>query len=308
VLQRPDLSVVIVNWNTRDLLAQCLQSVYDTAGELQIEVIVVDNASADGSVEMVQSRFPQVRLIRNTENVGFTRANNQALAICKGRYALLLNSDAVVLPGSLMTLVRFADAHSKAGIVGARLLNPDGSFQASFTDFPTLWREFLMLSGLGRLLHGRWYPSRGPRQSQQTVQADYVEGACLLVRREAMDEVGVFDEGYFMYAEEVDWCYRMKQAGWEVWFLAQAPIIHYGGGSSRQRRTRSEAELYRSRIRFFHKHYGAEAAARLKMLIYAITAVKGVWHGTLRKLSGGRRGRMVVGWRELRALLEGARP
>jgi len=302
--ERVDVSIIIVNWNTRDLLAQCLQSVYDTVNGLDFEVIVVDNASADGSVAMVRQRFPRVRVVANGENVGFVRANNQALPHCQGRYVLLLNSDTQVLPGSLSRTVRFMDAHPKAGIVGVQLLNPDGTFQASYTPFPTLWREFLILSGLGRWLVRPTFPSYGSQVERGAQRiAGYLEGAYLMARREAVDEVGGLDERIFMYAEDVDWCYRFHQAGWEVWYLPDAPIVHYGGQSSKKRGGRMEAELYRSRVYFFRKNYGRFAAMCLKVLIYAMTLPKILIHGVLRSVTKGRRGRIVTGWKELRLAL-----
>ncbi|MEJ2557926.1 MAG: glycosyltransferase family 2 protein [Anaerolineae bacterium] len=297
------MSAIVVNWNTHDLLAQCLASLLDTIGSLDMEVLVVDNASSDGSQAMVRSRFPDVRLIENRENVGFARANNQATALSRGRYMLMINSDAIATPGAIQSMVDLADAESRAGIVGAQLLNPDGSFQASHTSFPTLWQEFLILTGLGRLLRGRWYPSRGPTQDRGPQIVDYVEGACLLVRRQAIEEVGGLDEGYFMYAEEVDWCYAMKQGDWQVWYQPNARIIHYGGASSCHRRTQREADLYRSRVRFFRKHYGDRAAIGLKMLIYGLTVVKIVIHRPLRLISRNRRGRAIVSMNDLIASL-----
>nr|TEU11950.1 MAG: glycosyltransferase family 2 protein [Anaerolineales bacterium] len=300
-----DLSIIIVNWNTRDLLAKCLDSIFQTVWTSAYEIIVVDNNSTDGSVNMVHTQYPTVRFIENQQNVGFTQANNQALAVSYGRYVLLLNSDTEVQPGALDALVCFMDAHSTAGAAGGHLLNPDGSFQASHTDFPTLWREFLILSSLGRALLRPSYPSYGPEVEKGPQRVDYIEGACLLVRREAVEQVGGLDEGFFMYAEEVDWCYRMKQAGWEVWYLPEVRVIHHGGGSSRQRENRMEAELYRSRIRFFRKHYGGGQAIYLKALVYAFTFVKSVWHRPLRWLTGSRCGRTVVGLRELNTMLRG---
>jgi len=298
-----DLSIVIVNWNTCDLLAQCLQSIHDTASDLDPEIVVVDNGSTDGSVRMIRERFPRTHVIVNAENMGFVRANNQAIARCQGRYVLLLNSDTKVLPGALDEMVRFMDAHPDAGVAGARLLNPAGTFQASHSPFPTLWREFLMLSGLGRRFVRPRYPSYGPEVEKGVQQVDYVEGACLLVRREAVDKVAGLDEGIFMYAEEVDWCYRFAQAGWEVWYLPHVTIVHYGGQSSKQCQGRMEAELYRSRIYFFRKHYGLIQSQLLKVLIYLITPVKWAAHRTVHLLSGGTKGRNVVGWRELRMIL-----
>lgn len=299
-----DLSIVIVNWNTRDLLAQCIESIYDTVSDLDFETIVVDNASTDGSVEMVRRDFPQVQIIANAENVGFVRANNQAIARCQGRYVLLLNSDTQALPGSLDKTVQFMDEHPNAGIVGVRLLNPNGTFQASYTPFPTLWREFLMLSGLGRWLIRPTFPSYGPQveKGPQRIKG-YVEGAYLAARRGAVDQVGGLDERIFMYAEDVDWCYQFHQGGWEVWYLPQAPIIHYGGQSSKKRRKRGEAELYRSRVYFFYKHYGKATAFGLKVLIYAMTVPKILIHRLLRAVTQGRRGRIVTSWKELHLAL-----
>lgn len=299
----PDISIIIINWNTRDLLAECLESLYQTISGTSFDIWVVDNASTDDSVPMVQAKFPEVQFILNRDNVGFARANNQAMAASQGRTMLLFNSDAVATPGAVASLLETIKAHPQAGIVGGRLLNPDGSFQASHSPFPNLWQEFLILSGLGRLLYGRWYPSRGPQEAKGPQPVDYVEGACLLVRREAFEQVGGLDEGYFMYAEEVDWCYSMRQAGWQVWYQPAARIIHYGGGSSRNRRTQREADLYRSRVRFFRKHYGNVAAMALKTLIYSLTAIKVITHGSLRLLSGNRRGRVVVGLGDLMTAL-----
>jgi hypothetical protein len=191
-------------------------------------------------------------------------------------------------------MVYLADTQQYAGIVGAQLLNPDGSFQASHTRFPDLWQEFLILSGLGRLLYGRWYPSHSAAEDKGPQIVDYVEGACLLVRREAYEQVGGLDEGYFMYAEEVDWCYAMREKGWQVWYQPAAKVIHLGGGSSHNRRIQREADLYRSRVRFFRKHYGDRAAWMFKLQLYSITVVKFVGHGLLRLISGGRYGRPVV--------------
>jgi N-acetylglucosaminyl-diphospho-decaprenol L-rhamnosyltransferase len=299
-----DLSIIIVNWNTRELLAQCLQSLEDTIQDASFDVWVVDNGSSDDSVAMIQGQFPRTHLIANPENVGFVRANNQAIARCRGRHVLLLNSDAQALSGSVDETVQFMDEHPRAGIVGVRLLNADRTFQASYTPFPTLWREFLILSGLGRWLIRSTFPSYGPQMEKGARKIKgYMEGAYLLARREALDQVGGLDERIFMYAEDVDWCYRFHRAGWEVWYLPHAPIIHYGGQSSKKRRGRMEAELYRGRVYFFYKHYGRVAASGLKTLIYALTLPKILGHGLLRFVTRGRRGRIVTGWQELRQAL-----
>ncbi len=299
-----DDSVIIINWNTCDLLSNCLDAASQFGGDLVGEIIVVDNGSTDGSQAMLRARFPQVRLIQNNKNLGFAQANNQALAVSGGRYALLLNSDALLTANALQAMLSLAESKPRAGIVGACLLNADGTFQASHTSFPNLWQEFLILSGLGRLRFGRHYPSHGPEEDKGPQIVDYVEGACLLVRQEAFEGAGGLDEGYFMYAEEVDWCYTMREKGWQVWYQPAAKVTHLGGGSSRRRQGQREADLYRSRIRFFQKHYGSGAARLLKLQIYAFTAIKTFAHGLLRLVSGGRYGRQVVSLRYLIAELK----
>jgi len=299
-----DLSIVIVNWNTQELLDQCLQSLENTVQTVDYRVWVVDNGSVDGSVAMVQSRYPSVHVIANSENVGFVRANNQALAHCVGRYVLLLNSDTQALPGSIDESVRFMDGRPLAGMVGVRLVNPDETFQASYTPFPTLWREFLILTSLGRRLIRPYYPSSGPQiECGEQEIAGYMEGAYLLARREALEQVGELDERIFMYAEDVDWCYRFYKAGWELWYLPMCPVVHYGGQSTSKRPGRMEAELYRGRVYFFRKHYGRAAALCLTTLIYALTGIKLLIHRGLRWVTRGRWGRSVASWREVRMAL-----
>ncbi len=293
-MESPDISVIIVNWNTRELLGKAIQSVVDTAQKFFVEIIVVDNGSTDGSQTMLTSRYPLAQLVQNTENEGFARANNQAARLAGGRHLLLLNSDAALYRGALNSLVTIMEHNPRIGIVGAQLRNPDDSFQASHTPFPTLWQEFLILSGLGRLLYGAYYPSRGPEEAQGPRKVDYVEGACMLIRREAYEQVGGMDEGYFMYAEEVDLCYAMQKQGWEVWYQPDARVLHHGGGSSRNRRTAREGDLYQSRVRFFRKNYGVLQVEILKTLIYMSTFAKWAIHGMLRTFSRGRRGRTVI--------------
>lgn len=294
-----DLSIIVVNWNTRQMLANCLASIEATLQGFAHEVIVVDNGSIDGSQAMLKARFPRVRLIQNEENVGFARANNQALAVSAGTYALLLNSDALLSANAAKAMLDLAKAKPRAGIVGAQLLNEDGTFQASHTPFPSLRQEFMTLSGLGRLFCSGWYPSREAEEDKGPQLVDYVEGASLLVRREAFEDVGGMDEHYFMYSEEVDWCYAMKERGWEIWYHPAAKVIHLGGGSSYNRSTQRESDLYRGRVQFFRKHYGNTSARLLKLQIYSLTAVKIAVHGILRSVTLGRCGRSVVSLKQL---------
>lgn len=269
-----DVSVIVVNWNTKDLVTQCLQSVHDTIGSLDFEIIVVDNASTDGSPEMVCERFPQVRLLDNRENVGFAVANNQAIRASQGRYILLLNSDTVALPGALSQMVHFLDCHPDTGAVGPKLINPDGSFQASYADFPTLLTESLQAFGLARWLYGPYCPSPPPRPGERACTVDWVAGACLMVRREVVDTVGLLDEDYWMYSEETDWCYRIHQAGWNIYYLPEIEIIHIGEASSSKRHPEMVAQLYRSKWRFFSKHRSALQVNLLRAAIVCASLIK----------------------------------
>lgn len=266
-----DLSIVIVSCNVRDLLAQCLESVSSQSArqapspptddwQLTTEVFVVDNASHDGSTAMVRERFPSVHLIENVENCGFAAANNQAFAETRGRYVLMLNPDTVVRPGALETLVRFMDAHAsrRAGACGGKLLYADGTLQHSAFAFPTLAQTFLDFFPLNwrfadSRLNGRypreWY-ARG-----EPFQIDHPLGADLMIRREVAERVGWLDEKFFIYCEEIDWCIRVKRAGWQIWCVPQAEIVHHEAQSTRQHRDAMFVELWRARFRLFEKHY-----------------------------------------------------
>jgi len=275
-----DLSIIIVNWNTRELLAQCLESVggnFETWKCGNMETFVVDNASTDGSAAMVRERFPWVRLIENAENVGFARANNQAIQQTEGRYILLFNSDALLTADSLVNLISFADAHPQAGIIGVRLLNFDGSFQAAFNDFPTLLRVVMETWGLVQFIkRNPHYPSYPPHQSETATMCDWVGGACLLVRRQAIQQVGVLDENFFMNSEEVDWCFRMRQAGWQVWYTPTVEIVHLGGGSANRRSATQRMRLYEGKVRFLAKHYGSIAARVARLNFRLSSGVKAI--------------------------------
>jgi len=290
----PRVTVVVPSWNTRELLALCLESVISTGEGVDCEILVVENASSDGSAELARGFHPSVRLIENANNVGFARACNQGIAASRAPYLLFLNSDARLLPGTLSALVELATLHPRCGVAGVQVRDGSGGFQASHARFPSWSQELLMLSGLGRLLYGSTYPSHGPDEARGARSVDWVSGACLFGRRAALDAVGGFDEDYFMYGEEMDLCYRMRRSGWEVWYEPAARAIHLGGGSSSRRTLEREADLYCGRVRFFRRHRGARAAAVLTAMIYGFTGFKLAWHTALRRLSGGRRGRPVV--------------
>lgn len=271
-----DLAVIVVNWNTRALLAECLQSVYDTVHDLGFEVLVVDNASSDGSAEMVRERFGSVRLIENDENLGFARANNQAMAQSQAEYLLLLNSDAVLLPGALDYLVAFMRENPDVGAVGPRLLNADGSTQPSCHPMLTPWREFWRLSFLDRVVPLAAYPF-SLQDGVFPKSVDVLKGACMLLRRAALQEVGLFDEGYFMYTEEMDLCLRLTQAGWPLYWAPAARVIHYGGQSTAQIPEEMYIELYRSKMRFHSKFGGRRRASYFRALLFSAYMPRYLW-------------------------------
>jgi N-acetylglucosaminyl-diphospho-decaprenol L-rhamnosyltransferase len=260
---RVELSVVIVSWNVRELLGRCLASIEAHSPGVPYEVWVVDNASADGSGAMVRARFPGVRLIENGENVGFAAANNQAIREAGGRYLVLLNPDTEVRAGALRALVEFLEDHPRAGAAGARLLNGDGSLQASCHPMLTPGRELWRLLFLERIWRRATYRmERWDVRAPRRVEA--IKGACLALRRAALDEVGLLDEGYFMYSEEVDLCYRLAQAGWELWWVPQAEVVHHEAGSTRQAAEAMYVQLYRSKVEFYRKTRGEASARRFK--------------------------------------------
>ncbi len=265
----PDLSVIIVNWNVRDLLQRCLQSVFASPFAGHLEVIVVDNASTDGSVEMVRAEFPQVRLVANAENRGFPAANNQGLALARGRYVLLLNPDTEVLSDALQTMVAFADGHPDVGVVGPKLLNPDGSVQSSRRRFPTfataLWESTWLQPYAPRRLLKRYYALDRPDDEIQDV--DWVTGAALMARREAVEQVGPLDEGFFMYSEELDWCRRFRGVGWRAVYLPTAQIVHYVGKSSEQVLPARHIHFQTSKVRYFRKYHGPVVAEVLRLFL-----------------------------------------
>jgi GT2 family glycosyltransferase len=231
---------------------------------VDFEVIVVDNASNDGSVEMVKKDFPQVTLIENLQNHGFAAANNQGINIAKGQYVLLLNSDTVILDKTIQKTVSFADAHPEAAVVGCRVLNPDRTLQPTCFMFPSILNMLLSTTYLYKLFpkskfFGRermtWWDRNDVRE------VDVVTGCFMLVRQEAIKKVGTMDERFFMYSEETDWCYRLRKAEWKILFIPDAEIIHFGGQSSKQAAAKMVLLLRGSRLLFFKKHKGPLVSA-----------------------------------------------
>lgn len=269
-----NLSIVIINWNTRQLLKECLTSVAERVGALAAEVWVVDNASTDGSPEMVERDFPQVRLIRNVENRGFAAANNQAIERASGRYVLLLNSDTVVLENVLGESVRYMDEHPDVAVFGCRVLNPDRTMQATCFQEPTFVNLVLKTTGLFRLRWPRWcgreHLSHWRRDTERDV--DVVTGCYMMVRREAMEQVGLLDESFFFCGEETDWCRRFRRAGWKVRFAPVGEIIHHGNASGRKLNCRRDLLLTAGLVRFHRKHHGVLGGVVAWALLWGFNA------------------------------------
>lgn len=252
------LTVAIVSWNTQALLAACLESLRHELYGLAAEVYVVDNASADGSADMVARDYPWVRLIANEDNRGFAAANNQVFEIARGEKVLLLNPDTEVKPGAIRTLMKVLDKNPSIAVVAPQLLNSDGSIQRSCRQFPTFTAMFYELLGLSKL-----FPN-DPRfgsykmldfEHDHAREVDQPEGACLMIRKTLLEEIGTLDEGYFMLFEEVDWCYRIKKAGMNIWFTPDAKVVHHYGQSIKQVKAKMILSSHRGLIRFWRKHY-----------------------------------------------------
>lgn len=277
-----DVSVVIVNWNACGYLRGCIASILAETS-LRTQVIVVDNASRDGSAEMVRAEFPGVRLIANDVNRGFAAANNQGLKVAAGRWMLLLNPDTVILDGAIDKTVAYAQTRPDAGVVGCRVLEDATTVQQTCFAFPSPWNLFLVESGLSRMfprsrLFGR--PQIGWWDRDCEREVDVVSGMFMLVRREAMEQVGLMDEDYFVYAEEADWCFRFRRAGWRCVYAPVASIMHLEGGgkSTAQVKARMYIQLQKSLVIFNRKNLGRMAyAASRATFIGSVAARWVVW-------------------------------
>ena len=302
-----DISVLIVNWNVRDLLADCLTSLYSDQHSFNFEVWLVDNASTDGSVAMLQERFPQVQLIQNPDNPGFAQGNLQAYAHSSGGYILMLNPDTLLKPGALDRLYQHLEAHPQTAGVGPDLRNPDSTRQMGCYPFPTLSRELWRLLHLDRLWSYGVYPvERWETMDPRPV--DVVQGACLLLRRSALEQVGFLDPDYYMYTEEVDLCYRLKRAGWGISWLPAARVIHFGGQSTHQAAEAMFLRLYESKILFFRKHYGLMSAGLYKLILSMAAVIRIAFSPLLLLVKPERRSEtkaITANYRQLLASLTG---
>jgi GT2 family glycosyltransferase len=284
----PDMSIVLVCWNNKNYLERCLVSLYQGDLHSRFDVVVIDNGSTDGSQTMLWDKFPQVKIIQNGFNAGLGRASNQGIEATKGRYILLLNNDTLVNGPSLDAMVKFLDDHPDGGAAGGRLLNPDETLQAGYNHFSSLWEEFLIATRLGSLLRSV-YPSH--RANGLAKRVGWISSACLLVRREALDQIGLLDEEYFIYGDEADLQYRLQQAGWSVYYLPSAYTIHFGGRS--MNRWSRRKMVYRGKMLFYKKNYGSfrtwilrlilGMVSLAKMIIWAMIFIVPVWRERAQK-------------------------
>lgn len=298
-----DISIIIVNWNTRDMLQDCLHSVFKGLGALNAEVFVVDNASSDGSQTMVQEVFPDAILISNEDNRGFAAANNQALDIACGRHVLLLNSDTLVHGDVLSASVAYMDDHPHVGAMGCRVLNGDGTLQVTGSQFPSLLNLALQTSGLSRLpcsFFDRYLMTRWDRTDER--ELDVISGCYLMVRRDALGAVGLLDEDFFFFGEETDWCRRLKQAGWKLMFAPIGTITHFGGGSVNKLNHKRDIMLTEGTVRLHKKHFGLFGGVACWALLFGFNASRAMFW-SIAALSGTEkaRGRASHFWKVMAA-------
>jgi len=278
-----DVSIVIVNYNTKDFLKNCLASCYGTIKDLRFEIFVVDNASSDGSALMVERDFPDVKLIKNTENAGFAKANNQAIACSSGKSVLLLNPDIVVYDRAVENMAEFLQQESRASAVGAQLLNPDGTVQVSgyYCKFPTVLQVLFFYTALRNLAfritwlrHALWQQMN----TDNVCEVDQPPGACLMVKRTVIEQVGVLDEAFPIFFNDVDWCYRIRRNGGKIYYLPQARMLHFGGQSFTsedvEKKIQWSVTSYRGLEHFFIKTGHPLKAKMIKLIIFIDSIIK----------------------------------
>ncbi|MBD8500981.1 glycosyltransferase family 2 protein [Paenibacillus arenosi] len=273
-----DLSIIIVNYNTKQLTLNCIASVLHSVTEYKYEIILMDNASRDDTVVAVKQQYPYIHLIENKDNLGFSKANNQGMHVAKGRYILLLNSDTIVQPDTLDTMIRFMDKHPEVGSAGCKVVLPDGSLdKACKRGFPTPTATFYYVSGVSkRFPNSPKYNAyhREDLDENGSYPIDCLVGAFMMVRREAIEEVGMLDEDYFMYGEDVDWCYRIQQAGWVNYYHAATSILHLKRASSRNKPYKITYEFHRAIYLLHKKNFAKHYPWWVNALMYAGIAAK----------------------------------
>lgn len=268
-----DLSIIIISFNTKDLLKTCIKSIYETTKNLNYEIIVVDNASSDGSPEAIEKAFNGVTVIKNNENLGFAKANNQAIKVARGKYLLLLNSDTILKEGTIENMVQFIDKHPNAAAVGPKVLNVDGTLQFKGFSFPSITSSLLILFGAERIFSKRLLYKLFTKfywDDNSIVRVDFMPGCCLLIRKDIIDKIGFLPEEYFMYFEEAEWCYIARKNGYEVWYLPTSEIIHIGSASSN---TKKEKLLLKSMILFYKRNIGIIKGISIILMLLLATVI-----------------------------------
>ena len=310
----PEISVVIVAWNAKRYLELCLNSLAEAPPKRSMEVFVVDNASSDGTAEMVETAYPWVKFIKSNENLGFSRGNNVAIRQCRGRYIALVNPDVIVFPGCLDALADFLDENPRVGDVGPRVFNPDMTQQSTCRRFPTLWNNFCSATRLETIFKGsRFFAGEHMFYfpHDRTLPVDVIVGCFSMIRREAFEEVGLLDEGLFMYGDDVDWCRRARNAGWEVVFYPGARAIHDRGKTTAPYPVRFAVAQQRSVLRYWKKHHSRVEVLGIRCIMlfhhlmrYATATVSGIFES--RRTTNGVR--KQISGACLRELLHGATP
>lgn len=256
-----ELSIIIVNWNTKNFIEKCIESIYNNPPSASFEIIIVDNASTDGSQGLIKDRFSNVILIENNENLGFSKANNIGFRRSNGKYILFLNPDTLVHENTLQKSIEFMEDHKDAGIISCKHLNPDGSFQSSAFDFLPPISIFAYILGLNKLFKISWL-----RNFSSVKTVDYVQGSYIMIRREVFQKIGGFDENFFMYGEDADLCKKVWDLGWKVYYLPDISITHYLGGSSRKNPDKLKYFIL-STLFFYKKHKNKAQFEKLKIIL-----------------------------------------
>lgn len=302
----PDVSILIVNWNARKFLMECLDSIRATMGKFEFEVIVVDNASSDGSAQEVERRYPEVTLVRNSENLGFARGNNIGLKLARGRYVALVNSDVVLLDGCMDRLVEFMDARPEVGLSGPRVYFPDGRLQPTCRELPSARNCVCRALALDELFP-RWplfagtFMNYWAHDSVREVQM--LSGCFWMVRREALEQVGPLDEDFFFYGEDLDWCKRFGSAGWKLVYDPEAEAIHHRGASSANAPVRFFIENEKANLRYWRKHHGRGGQAFYAVVVFVHQALRVVPRGFMYALFPSKRAQIAPRLRQSSAML-----
>lgn len=288
LMETLDLSIIIVSYNTREMTRECLCSVFSLRGKLRIEVFVVDNCSADGSREMLERDFPQVILIKNDENFGFAKANNQAIPLARGKFILLLNSDTIVLGNVLEESVKYLESNPDVGAMGCRVLNTDRTLQRTCSGYPSPRRLFLMTTGLDRIFNKLDnYLLRGWNRDYER-DVEVISGCYLMTTCEVIRDVGLLDDSFFFFGEETDWCARALNNGWKLRFFPGGEIVHHGGGSVKKLNHRRDVMLTDATIRLNKKHFGSFSALITYLVLAQFNISRMIYWGAVKLLSGNK--------------------